>query len=541
MSAFWEYVTLPALIEGGLLALRIAALALLIAWPFALALALLRRSRLLSVRLLVGAFIWVMRGTPLLLQLIFLYNVLPNWGITLSAVMTAVVGLALNEAAFSAEIIRGGLNAVPQSQLDAAESLGLSRRLTLWRVQLPQALRVITPALANEAITAVKNTSLASAIAVSELTLRSQQLVSINFEYLPIFLASASIYLVLTTALVGVQRYSEWRLDLDRQSARRAQPGRFVRTNRGAGRAGLAHIGGGSAGDGTVLEAGASDIGSPPQIDLHDPTFERYRSKVRAAAGRSALDSPLVVQVRGLCKSYGKRTVLKDIDLDIRRGEVLCILGPSGSGKTTLLRALDGLDPMDAGSVVVNGVDITGTPEGSRRFAPRNRLTAGVAMVFQQFHLFQHMTVDTNLSEAPRRVLGLSPADTAEVNAMLLREVGLHGFGDRYPHQLSGGQQQRVAIARALALAPEVMLFDEPTSALDPERVGDVLRVMRQLADQGMTMVVVTHEVAFARQCADRVLFVDGGRIVEEGTPGEVLGAPQQSRTREFLSAIVGS
>ncbi|MCW2546780.1 MAG: glnQ 1 [Mycobacterium sp.] len=535
MADFWHYLTLPSLLRGALLALEIAALALLFAWPAALALALLARSRFRVLRVLVGTYGWILRGTPLLLQLIFLYNVLPLWGLTLSSFKTAVLGIALNEAAFSAEIFRGGLNGVPRTQLDAAESLGMSRRLTLRRVQLPQALRVITPALANEAITSVKNTSLASAIAVSELTLKSQQLVSINFKYLPIFTAAAALYLILTTVLVAFQRWSEWKLDMDKQAARTAWVMPWGR--RLVSLPELPE----QADDG--IELSADDALSAPatQIDLHDPTFERFRQKVRAAAGRTSIDTPIAVEVRGLTKRYGKKTILNDIDLDIRRGEVLCILGPSGSGKTTLLRALDGLDPMDAGTVVVNGVDITGRPAGAKGFIPRRRLTAGVAMVFQQFHLIQHMTVDANLCEAPQRVLKLPQADTAEVNAMLLREVGLDGYGDRYPHQLSGGQQQRVAIARALALAPEVMLFDEPTSALDPERVGDVLRVMRQLADEGMTMVVVTHEVGFARQCADRVIFVDGGRIVEEGTPAEVLGAPHGARTREFLSAIVGS
>jgi polar amino acid transport system permease protein len=168
-------------------------------------------------------------------------------------------------------------------------------------------------------------------------------------------------------------------------------------------------------------------------------------------------------------------------------------------------------------------------------------LRAGAAIVFQQFNLFQHMTVQQNLIEAPTRVLGINRSVAVEASQMLLREVGLAGYENRYPHQLSGGQQQRVAIARALALAPEVMLFDEPTSALDPERVGEVLRVMQQLALGGMTMVVVTHEIAFARECATRVVFMDEGVIVEEGTPAQLFESPREDRTRTFLSAVVGS
>ncbi|MGE2832624.1 amino acid ABC transporter permease/ATP-binding protein [Mycobacterium sp. SMC-4] len=519
LTEFWHYFTLPELIDGGLLALKIAVLSVLLAWPAGLLIALVSNSRWLLPRLVVAAYIWVFRGTPLLLQLIFLYNVLPQWGLQLSSDNTAVVGLALNGAAFAAEIFRGGLNAVNVSQIDAARSIGLSPALTLWRIQLPQALRVITPALASEAIMTVKNTSLASAIAVAELTLRSQQLVAINFEYLPVFGAAAAIYLCLNTILMVLQQFSEWRLDNTR-STRPGPISAWVRTRMRAS---------------TPSARNAEE--APVQLDLHAPEFQEYWDRVRTVAGRDMTLQPTVITIRGLRKSYGENVVLDGVDLDVQRGEVVCILGPSGSGKSTLLRAMDGLVDVDAGSVVVNQVTVAG-PDG-RRFSAKDRLRAGLAIVFQQFNLFQHMTVSANLREGQSRVLGLSRRHTTDVNAMLLRELGVEAMAERYPAQLSGGQQQRVAIARALALAPEVMLFDEPTSALDPERVGDVLRIMRQLADQGMTMVVVTHEIAFARQCASRVLFVDDGRIIEEGPPSTVLDAPSQERTRAFLSALL--
>jgi polar amino acid transport system permease protein len=568
VNDFLHYLTLPELLDGAVIALEIAGLGLVLAWPLALVLALLRKSPIWPVRWAVGGYIWIMRGTPILLQLIFLYNVLPEWGITLSSFWTAVVGLGLNEAAFSAEIVRGGLAAVGQSQLDAAASLGFSSTLTLRRVQVPQALRVITPTLANEAIAMVKNTSLASVIAVSELTLRSQQIVSVNFDYLPVFTGAAAIYLIATSSLVGIQRWLETRLDLDKQYERRqlllsgtpmrriavVQRMRALRTRGATTAEGPAAVEISSNGR---LDPDSLDVlvrGSRPaerttaHLDLHERMYTEYRDAVRTAAGRPEQVPGPIIEVSGLTKRFGSKEILRGVDLTVNRGEVLCILGPSGSGKSTLLRLLDGLDSINGGTVTVNGLqlcrvsnDRLPTAALARRVRSRDRLKAGTALVFQQFNLFQHMTVQENLTESPTRVLGLDHKLVENAGEMLLREVGLGDLGHRYPHQLSGGQQQRVAIARALALAPEVMLFDEPTSALDPERVGEVLRVMKQLADQGMTMVVVTHEIGFARQCASRVVLMDDGVIVEEGAPDELFNSPREERTKDFLAAIVGT
>ncbi len=570
MNDFFHYLTLPELLNGAVIALEIAGLGLVVAWPLALVLALLRKSPIWPVRWAVGGYIWIMRGTPILLQLIFLYNVLPQWGLTLSSFWTAVIGLGLNEAAFSAEIVRGGLAAVGQSQLDAAASIGFSSTLTLRRVQVPQALRVITPTLANEAIAMVKNTSLASVIAVSELTLRSQQIVSVNFDYLPVFTGAAVIYLIATSSLVGIQRWLETRLDLDKQYERRqlmlsgtpmrriavVQRMRALRTHDALPIEPSTTSAIDSPANGK-LDPESVDVlvrGSRPaertsaHIDLHERMYTEYRDAVRAAAGRPEHVPGPIIEVSGLSKRFGSKDVLHDVDLTVNRGEVLCILGPSGSGKSTLLRLLDGLDSINGGSVIVNGLqlcrvsnDRLPTAALARRVRSRDRLKAGTALVFQQFNLFQHMTVHENLTEAPTRVLGLDHRLVNDAGEMLLREVGLGELGHRYPHQLSGGQQQRVAIARALALAPEVMLFDEPTSALDPERVGEVLRVMKQLADQGMTMVVVTHEIGFARQCASRVVLMDDGVIVEQGSPDELFTNPREERTKDFLAAIVGT
>ncbi|MGA6225362.1 amino acid ABC transporter ATP-binding protein [Streptomyces umbrinus] len=239
------------------------------------------------------------------------------------------------------------------------------------------------------------------------------------------------------------------------------------------------------------------------------------------------------IQVRGLHKSFGDNEVLRGIDLEVRSGEVVCVIGPSGSGKSTLLRCVNLLEEPTKGQVFVGGTEVT-HPDVDID-AVRRR----IGMVFQQFNLFPHLTVTENLTLPQRRVLGRDKEAASKVAAENLRRVGLSEKADAYPASLSGGQQQRVAIARALAMGPEVMLFDEPTSALDPELVGDVLAVMRMLAREGMTMMVVTHEMTFAREVADRVVFMDAGVIVEDGTPAQVIGNPTHERTRHFLSRLL--
>ena len=243
--------------------------------------------------------------------------------------------------------------------------------------------------------------------------------------------------------------------------------------------------------------------------------------------------NPVKIHVSHLKKNFGKLEVLKDISLDIREGEVVVIIGPSGSGKSTLLRCLNRLEESTAGVVEVDGVSLT-DPK-----ANINKVRERVGMVFQHFNLFQNMSVLRNLMLAPVD-LKKQDKETARQKALeMLERVGLSDKADAYPHQLSGGQKQRVAIARALCMNPDIMLFDEPTSALDPEMVGEVLAVMKQLAADGMTMVIVTHEIGFAREVADRVIFMDGGSILEENTPNELFDNPQNPRTRLFLSKVL--
>ena len=239
-----------------------------------------------------------------------------------------------------------------------------------------------------------------------------------------------------------------------------------------------------------------------------------------------------MISVRHLKKVFGSVEVLKDINLDIEEKEVVVIIGPSGSGKSTLLRCLNYLEQPTSGEITVDGMTLGGGTD-------INKIRAEVGMVFQRFNLFPHMTAMDNITLAPMKVRGVSKEEAEEDALRLLAKVGLADRAAAYPEQLSGGQQQRVAIARALAMKPKVMLFDEPTSALDPEMVKEVLQVMKDLAREGMTMAVVTHEMGFAREVGDRVLFVDQGVIMEEGEPEEIFSHPKEERTREFLSKIL--
>lgn len=254
-------------------------------------------------------------------------------------------------------------------------------------------------------------------------------------------------------------------------------------------------------------------------------------------------EQALAVDAQGIHKAFGGTAVLKGIDLEVAPGEVLCLIGPSGSGKSTFLRCINHLETVDSGRLLVFGEPVGYREEkGILRELPAKeicRRRSQIGMVFQRFNLFGHMTALQNVAEAPVRVLGKPKSEARENAQRLLTSVGLGDKAGCYPSALSGGQQQRVAIARALGMDPHLMLFDEPTSALDPELVGDVLRVMRDLAESGMTMVVVTHEIGFAREVADTVAFMDEGRILESGPARQVLAEPTHPRTREFISKVL--
>ncbi|WPB56666.1 amino acid ABC transporter permease/ATP-binding protein [Xylophilus sp. GOD-11R] len=504
LQEFFSYLASGFLWGGAWIAIQITVLAMVMGLVLGLGLALMRLSRFAAVRHAAWSYIWFMRGTPQLLQLVFIFDALPALGIKLDSFATAVIGFGLNQAAFSAENIRGGIQSVARSQALAATSLGMGPLLTLRRIVLPQAMRTIMPGVGNDVISMLKLTSIASIVFVQELTFRAQQVVGQNFRFFVVFAAAAVLYLLMTSVISLAQAWCEKRLDLDRRAAPPEAP---TPSSAPSPRS--------PAGDGRWLE---DLIGRVPPL----------------ATGR-----PLI-ECRNVQKQYEGREVLQGIDLDVAAGEVVVLLGPSGSGKSTFLRMVNHLEPMDHGEITVAGeyVGYERTPLGVMK--PRHDLAAArararISMVFQHFALFAHMTALENVMEAPMRVHGASAAQARATAERLLAEVGLSAHAGHLPHRLSGGQQQRVAIARALAISPRVMLFDEPTSALDPERVGEVLAVMRRLAAAGMTMIVVTHEIRFAREVADRVVFMDGGRVIEQGPPEQVIDAPRHERTRRFL------
>lgn len=244
-------------------------------------------------------------------------------------------------------------------------------------------------------------------------------------------------------------------------------------------------------------------------------------------------DKKVLIEVKDLCKSFGDKKILKNINVNIYEGDVVCVIGPSGSGKSTFLRCLNRMEEASSGSIIFEGTDIV----DKKTDIDKHRQKMG--MVFQQFNLFPHMTVLKNLTVAPMKLQGISEKEANEYAIKLLEKVGLADRANAYPNQLSGGQQQRIAICRALCMKPDVMLFDEPTSALDPEMVGEVLNVMKDLADQKMTMVVVTHEMGFAREVSNRVMFLDGGDFVEENVPVEFFINPKNERLKTFLSKVL--
>jgi polar amino acid transport system permease protein len=515
------YIVSPFLLQGALLAIEIAALAMVAGLLLGLGLALLRLSRHRAVRGAAWFYIWFVRGTPLLLQLVFIYDVLPAVGITLNTFTTAVLGFALNEAAFSAEIIRGGVLSVNRSQGIAAAALGMPPLLTLRRIILPQAMRAILPGIGNQTISMIKGTSIASVIFVNELTFRAEQIVGQNFQFFTVFAAAGVIYLAVTSAVAVLQMVGERHFDFLRERGNRGWlPASF--------------------------RARLPRPSRPPATSA--PADRSVREPLPALIGDICRDiadadgKPFVV-CRNVQKSYGEREILKSVDFAVNRGEVVVIMGPSGSGKSTLLRMINHMEPLDWGEVTVDGkhVGYQRAPGGALRptgHLARARAEARIGMVFQHFNLFEHLTALENLVEAPIRVYGQTPDQARAIARRLLAGVGLADHADHLPHRMSGGQQQRVAIARALAVSPRLMLFDEPTSALDPELVGEVLGVIRGLAEAGMTMIIVTHEVRFAREVADRIVFMDEGVIVEQGPPEQVLDRPAQERTQRFLRMV---
>ncbi|AWM07477.1 amino acid ABC transporter permease/ATP-binding protein [Bradyrhizobium symbiodeficiens] len=530
MSLFLHYLSMPYLLEGIELTLEVTALGLGGGLILGLILAGMQLSRFWLLAAIARAYTVIFRGTPLILQMVFAYDALPHIGIKLPAVLAAGLALACNEAPFIAEMLRAGVLGVDRGQVTAGQALGMTPSVLMRRVIAPQAIRTMIPAFGNEAVSALKNSSLASVVAVQELTLRSTQLASSTFDFFSIFFASGLLYLVLTFAISVIQLVVEWWLDLDRTTRRERKLADYLPWRR----VDLT----------TKVELAETTVADPEPVQAEPaetPPLALTREERTRRAATIARNN-IAVETKDLTKSYGAQKVLGGLDLTVRVGEVVALLGPSGSGKSTLLRCINHLENWDAGTVRVGGRRL-GFDDNGKRLSPRaiadERASVGVGMVFQQFNLFAHLSAKENVAGPLRWVHGMTRIDADRRATELLDRVGLSHRADALPRHLSGGQQQRVAIARALAPNPSVLLLDEPTSALDPELVNEVLEVIRRLAiDDGLTMIISTHQIRFADEVADRVAFLSGGAIIEEGPAHEVLSNPRNPLTARFLNVM---
>ncbi|MBH9983247.1 amino acid ABC transporter permease/ATP-binding protein [Bartonella sp. B10834G6] len=518
-----------------------------------LALARVSKSPLLSG--LSWSYIWLLRSVPLIVLLLILNNlgylyesvrltnplngeILVNYPMVslLTPFLAAFIGLTLNQSAFFAEIVRGGILSVDNGQHEAAASLGLSKKRQVLRIVLPQAMRTILPTGFNEIIGLAKGTSMVYVLALPELFYTVQVIYRRNLEVIPLLMVATVWYLVIMTVLSIVQYYIE--SIYAKGAVRNPSELAFSRIERGLGNL-ARHFPffktPSAAKDKLTSSDQIEDLaaGEVPSLDeCQHPAFGNLYSGEGAE-----------VNVHNVSKYFGSNKVLDNVSLRVPAGSVTVILGPSGSGKSTLLRTINHLERVDSGFIDVDGELIGYRREENTLYELKEKdilkQRAEIAMVFQNFNLFPHLTVLENIIEAPTQVKH-TPYKTAVQEALdLLERVGLKDKAGVYPRQLSGGQQQRVAIARALALRPKVLLFDEPTSALDPELVGEVLDVIKELARSGSTLIVVTHEIGFARDVADTIVFMEHGKINEIGTPDEVFNHTKQARTKAFLNKVL--
>jgi His/Glu/Gln/Arg/opine family amino acid ABC transporter permease subunit len=444
-------------------------------------------------------YIWLFRSLPLLVLLIFVYN-LPqafpaSSGLLNDPFWSGLLALVICESAYIAEIHRGGLLSIPKGQSEAAHALGLRFTGIQMRVIIPQALRVALPALANEYISIVKLTSLVSVISLTEILMVGQRLYSQNFLVMETMAAVAFYYILVVTVFDYLLKMFERSIDVTQRKNNKSPDAAMY-----------------------TLATQKTAISSR--------TFTEHKGPA--------------LQALKLHKAYNNVEVLGAVDLKINPGEVVSIIGPSGSGKTTLIRLLNGLEQLDNGEVKINGqtfLQLKNEGTAKSRFIENSQHRLNIGMVFQSFNLFPHMTVMNNLLLAPRYHRLDKAVNLKQHACELLHKVGMLEHAWKYPHQLSGGQQQRVAIARALMMRPQIMLFDEPTSALDPEKVNEVLQVIETLAQEGITMVIVTHEMNFAFKLSNRIVFMEKGRVVCDDEP-EVLRKGRHPRVEAFLKDV---
>ena len=459
-------------------------------------LALAKQSKFKALAWSSDVYIWFFRSLPLLVLLVFTYNlpqIFPASSVVLASPFIAgLIAMTLSEAAYIAEIHRGGLTSIHKGQIEAGKALGIKYSGIQRLIVIPQAFRVALPALGNEYVSIVKLTSLVSVISLTEILLVGQRLYTQNFLVMETMLAVAFYYVLIVTLFGWFMGWFERKIDITRRK--------------------------------------------PGLLAENDPLNQLPAASVRARKAISNQhNSEFALEATNIHKSYGNQEVLKGIDLKVKWGEVISIIGPSGSGKTTLIRTLNGLESLNQGTVNLLGQPFLKDQELTENSIEYKKQIVNVGMVFQSFNLFPHKTILENVMLAPLYHNMDTVLDSKITALAMLEKVGMKQHANKYPHQLSGGQQQRVAIARALAMQPSIILFDEPTSALDPELVNEVLKVIEELASEGLTMIIVTHEMRFAFQVSDRVVFMEGGHVVLNDTP-EVLEKTENERFQRFIS-----
>ncbi len=448
------------------------------------------------LRQISGGYIWFFRSLPLLVLLIFVYN-LPQLAPALRPVLSnpfwaGLIALVVSETAYLAEIHRGGLLSIDKGQHEAAHALGIGAFGKYRTIVVPQAFRVSLPSLGNQFITIVKLTSLVSVISLAEVLLVGQRLYTRNFLVIETLVAVSLYYVLIVTVFTWLLGLIENRLDVTRR------PG---------------------------VESSAAEAVKAPA----------------PASSRRKIGDQVMVELKKIRKAFGAKVVLNDVSLKVRSGEVVSVIGPSGSGKTTLIRTINALQDIDSGSIEFHGAPWISCDGGGYRLSPNFRDdVTHLGMVFQSFNLFPHMTVLENIMLGPKYH---GRGTTEEIRAAAMRnldKVGMGAHAAKFPHQLSGGQKQRVAIVRALTMEPKVMLFDEPTSALDPELVGEVLNTIEMLASEGMTMIIVTHEMRFATRISDRIVMMENGEMIANLTQADYMAQPADSRIRRFIAQAEG-
>ena len=459
VDSFWKI-----LVPGITMTVPLTIISFAIALVIAVVVALIQVADIKGLKQLARFYVWVIRGTPLLVQLYVIFYGLPRLGLLINPVPAAIFVFAINTGAYDSETMRAAIESVSKGQLEAGYCVGMNYWQTMRRIVLPQAFRTAFPPLSNSLISLVKDTSLAANITVLEMFMATQRIVARTYEPLALYIEVGAIYLLFSTVLTKLQRVGEKKL-----------------------------------------------------------------------AKYGAYEVMALLEIQNIQKKFDGVEVLKGISLSVKKGDVVAILGPSGSGKTTLLRCLNFLETADAGTMEFDGERFSFGHVGKKDIARIRRKTA---FVFQNYNLFLNKTALENVTEGLIVARKMPKEQAIQIGKQALDKVGLSDRYNYYPSQLSGGQQQRVGIARALATDPEIIFFDEPTSALDPELVGEVLTVMRKLAEEGRTMIVVTHEMNFAKNVSSHVIFMENGSILEEGDAKTFFEHPKEERVKLFLKTL---